>query len=178
MTRRAHNRAGFTLVEMLMTATLLAIVGGLAIGFFLSTLEARTKAQNRIEVQENARLALNRVAYEVRRARGVETTTDFGVNLAAVSGATLDLDMPDAGDDPTTFDVVDGVLRVTRGVGSAVALTTDDLVVTDLTLADRSSANGRSENVALTLTLEDPSGASGELGASVTVLTTVELRGE
>lgn len=177
MTRRAHNRAGFTLVEMLMTATLLAIVGGLAISFFLSTLEARTKAQNRIETQENARLALNRMAYEIRRARGVEATTDFGVNLAAVAGSTLDLDMADAADDPTTFDVVDGVLRVTRGAGSPVALTTDDLVVTDLTLADRSSANGRSENVALTLTLEDPAGAGGEFGASVTVSTTIELRG-
>lgn len=178
MTRRAHNRAGFTLVEMLMTATLLAVVGGLAISFFLSTLEARTKAQNRIEVQENARLALSRMAYEIRRARGTEAATDFGVNLAAVPGATLDLDMPDAADDPTTFDVTAGVLRVTRGAGAPVALTTDDLIVTDLTLADRSSANGRSENVGLTLTLEDPAGAGGDLGASITVSTTVELRGE
>jgi len=118
------------------------------------------------------------MAYEIRRARGVEATTDFGVNLATVSGSTLDLDMADAGDDPTMFDVVGGVLRVTRGAGSPVALTTDDLIVTDLTLADRSSANGRSENVALTLTLEDPAGAGGEFGASVTVSTTVELRGE
>ena len=101
------NRRGFTLVEMLVVIALLALVGGLAISFFLSTIGVRAKAQHRLEVQENARLVLARVEYEIRRARGVEATTDFDVNLATTGGATLDLDMSAAGNDPTTFDVVD-----------------------------------------------------------------------
>lgn len=175
--RRTGKRGGFTLVEMLVSASLLALVGGLAIGFFLSSLEARAKAQHRVEVQENARAALARMAYEIRRARGVDASTDFGVNLAATPGATLDIDLSEASADPTTFDVDAGVLRVTRASGTPVSLTSDRLVVTNVTVDDRSSGNGRSENVALTLTIEDPSGATGDLGAAVTVSTTLELRG-
>ncbi len=170
-----RDQRGFTLVEVLIVTALFVIVGGLGIGFFLSTITLRSKADHRIAVQENARLAIERMGYELRRARGFESTTDFGVNLAATEGATLDLDEPDASSDPTTFDVVDGTLRMTQGTGAPVALTSHDVIVRDLTVDDRST--DASTNVKLTLTIDHIAGTEGELGATITLTTAVQLRG-
>ncbi len=166
ITFRNESKRGFTLVELVVVISLFTVIGGLAIGFFISTITGRAKAQARIETQEHARFAMHRMAYEIRRAQGIELTSDFGVNLATTSGATLDLDMADAARDPTTFDVA----------GSAVELTSDDVSVTSLTFDDRSSPNGRSTNIKMTLTVEHAATAPTDLPFSFTLHTTVELR--
>jgi prepilin-type N-terminal cleavage/methylation domain-containing protein len=171
------NRNGFTLVELLVVTAIIAVVGGLGTGFFLSTLTARTKAAHRLEVQENARLALARMAYEIRRAVLIEGTSDFGVNLATSPG-TLDLDMPGGGTTSVTFSILSGALRIRDGAGAPVLLTTNDVEVSDLTFENHTTANGRSQNIKITLTVDHVGGSSGQFGASTTVSTTVELRGE
>lgn len=171
------DQRGFTLVELLVVTALFVVVGGLGIGFFLATLSARAKAEHVIDVQENGRLALQRISYEIRRANGIALTSDFGVNLAATPGDTLDLDMPNVLTDPTTFDVVNGTLFFTQGTDAPVALTTSDVTVTNLTFDNRSSTNGLSQNIKVTLTLDHAAGAAGELGATTTLSTTLELRG-
>lgn len=173
-----HDKRGTTLVELLVVTALFVVVGGLSIGLFLSTITGGAKAKANIEVQENARFAMSRVVYEIKRARGLEVTSDYGVNLAAVGGSTLDLDMPDAGRDPTTFQVVGGVLQMKQGAGAFVDLTSDDVTVTNLQFDDRTSANGRSENVKTTLTLTAPDPARPGVDVTYTLRTTTELRAE
>ncbi len=104
-----------------------------------------------------------------------EASTDFGVNLATTPGATLDLDMPDAGRDPTTFDVSSGVLRISQGAGSAIPLTSNDVEVTNLTIYDRTSVNGRSKNIKFTLTVSSNISGLNEPN-DITITTTVEMR--
>lgn len=172
-----RNQHGTTLVELLVVTGLFVIVGGLAIGFFLSAFTGGAKAKANIEAQENARFAMQRVVYEIRRSRGIEVTSDFGVNLATTSGTTLDLDMTDALRDPTTFQVAGGVLQMQQGTGGFVDLTSDDVTVTNLTFDNRTTGNGRSRHIKmiLTVTHPDPTGAEA-IEIVYTLQTTVELR--
>jgi|GEM_PF-2028727 len=169
---------GFTLVELIVVVAVFAVIGGIAISVFLSILTGRAKAQARAEMQEHARLAVSRLVYEIRRARGVEVASDFGVNLATTPSATVELDMTVSGNDPTVFSVVGGVLYLQQGANPAVALTSDDVVVSNLTFDNRTVGNGRSKNIAFTLTVlhSDPTGGSVDLVYSLD--SAAELRGK
>lgn len=177
--RLSDNQSGATLVELLVVIGMFSVISVLTLHFFLGTLSGQAKTEGRIELQEQLRHSMERVVYEVRRARGIEAETDFDVNLATTIGATLELDMPDALDDPTIIDIASGILRITNGAGPTAALTTDEIEVTNLTISDRSTANGRSEQIHITLTGEkaDPTGTSA-LDAVLTLETSIELRGE
>lgn len=170
------DERGVTLVELIVVIAVFAVVGGASVGFFVSTYTGRAKAHARAELQGQVRFAAARVAYEIRRARGFEAASDYGVNLASVPG-TLDLDIEDVADDPTTFDVSAGVLRMSQGAGPFVALTSDEVTVTDFTVDDRTSGNGRSRNLKVTLTarIQDPTGTTA-LDYSYTVTTAAEAR--
>jgi len=172
------DQRGFTLVELIVVVAVFAVVGGIAISVFLSILTGRAKAQTRAELQEHARLGVSRMVYEIRRARGIEVTSDFGVNLAVDGSATLDLDMPAVPNDPTTFSVASGILLMTQGTGSAVELTSNDVTISNLTFENRTVGNGRSRNITFTLTLthQDPTGRPVDL--SYTIESGAELRGK
>lgn len=175
MNLRTDNR-GSTLVELVVVTALFAIVGGLSVAFFIATLTGRARALARIETQAQARFAMERMVYEIRRARGTEVTSDFGVDLATTPAATLDLDMEDVPRDPTSFSVSSGVLRLEQAAGGPVDLTTGDVTVDSLVFDDRSSANGLSKNIKVTLTVThtDPNG--GNVPISYTLRSAVELR--
>jgi len=169
------NQKGFTLIELILTIALLTLIGSLGVNLFLAVLTARNKISSSMEIQQNATLAVRRLAYEIRRASDTEATSDFGVNLAAVGGSTLDLDMADVLRDPTTFDISSGVLRIQQGSGSTVNLTSNDVEITNLTFDDRTSGNGRTQNIKITLTVASTN-TSDRAPNPVTVATTVELR--
>lgn len=166
-----------TLVEMIVVIGLFALIGLALTYFSTGAVLARARALARVEAQEQARFAMRRLAYEVRRARDVEATSDFGVNLAAVGGSTLDLDMREAPNDPTTIDVSAGLLRIKQGAAAAVNLTTDDVAVTGLTFEDRDSPTNRNRNVKVTLTVERPDpGGDPNRTVIVTLVSAVQLR--
>lgn len=173
-----RDKRGVTLVELVVVTGLFAVVGGLAVAFFLSVITGRARSLARIETQEQARVAMQRMVYEIRRARGIEGTSDFDVNLAVVPGSTLDLDMEDIARDPTTFLVASGVLRMSQAGGSAVDLTTADVTVSDLTFSDYSTANGLSQNIGVSLTIEHVDPTGGDAPFSYSLRSTVELRDE
>lgn len=175
---RLHNsQSGFTLVELLVSIALFSIVGGLTVQFTVSLLRAQAKAAAMAELHAQSRVVMRALLYEIRRGRGFESTSDFDVNLATTSGASLDIDMSDAAVDPTQFSVTGNMLYWKSGSASPMALTTDDVFVSDLTFTQRSTANGRANavNITLTLTASDPTGQPTDL--SYTTETTVAQRG-
>lgn len=175
ISRKKPDQKGFTLVELILTMALLVLVGSLGVNLFLATITARAKVNAAMEINQNAALAARRITYEIRRSRGAELTSDFGVNLATTPGTTLDLDMPDVPRDPTSFDIASGVLRVTQGTGSTINLTSNDVSITNLTIDDRSTGNGRSANYKITLTVASTSTAATAPNP-VTVTATAEVR--
>lgn len=172
-----HNQEGMTLVEILVVMFLFILIGTFSLNFLIMTVTGHAKAQANIEVQEHARTAMQRMIYEIRRAKGTESSSDFDTNLALSSDDTLDLDMSDVDRDPTTFKIINGILTIKQGTDTTQELTSNDVEVTDLVFSDRSTANGRSQNLDLTLTVKhnDPTGVE-ELGIEYTLEASAELR--
>lgn len=120
------KKNGFTLVELILYVALTSI---LLVGFAMLVpylLESRLKNQIILEVEEQATFVSSYMGLEIRNAEGINSPGP------GVSSGTLSLDVVDGSDDPTVFSVNSGVLEVTRGAGSAQALTNSKIEVTNL----------------------------------------------
>jgi hypothetical protein len=103
------------------------------------------------EVQESLRYASSRLGFEIRNADSIGSSSDFGVNLSAISGTTLSLDSPSP-NDPTEFRVNSGLLQIKQGVGDWTSITSPAVEVTNLVFTDLTDSS--SENIKFTVTIE------------------------
>jgi hypothetical protein len=143
------------------------------VSFITDTMLARAKAEARILVQGNARFALERMSQDIREAKGINAGASvFGSNPGALS-----LQMPDASKDPTVFDLSGGLLRVKVGAGSATALTSSKVSVSNLVFTDLSTS--KTKNIKMSITLDTGGAALTQaFKATQTLDTSVTLRGK
>jgi prepilin-type N-terminal cleavage/methylation domain-containing protein len=98
MRERATAQDGFTLVEMLVVMTILGIViGGLAV-MFSGALNSQSDQTNRAEVQQDARLGLDRMRREIRCASDITTPSGYPASTVTI---TLGSYCPTAAGAPT-----------------------------------------------------------------------------
>lgn len=183
--RHLQPRRGFTLVEILLTVGIAAVV--LVAGFDLlwQVLGAKTKSLAVREVQQNARIALRRLEFEARSADDLKTgpgVSDFGVHPGK-----LTFDLPGDGTDVVLDTVVKTVavgstsvnirkLRLTHGLETPVELTSDRVDVTNVVFTNLThDATPETVNVDLTLEAVNPSGDANRR-ASFSLTTTITLR--
>lgn len=93
---------------------------------------SRVKHQSISEVNQQGVSAMN---YISRAIQGADSITSPGPGATAVS---LVLTVPDAGSSPTTFNVSGGVVNVTEGLGSPLALTGGKVTVDSLSFTNLS----------------------------------------
>ena len=171
---------GFSFVEVLLYVL---FIGGMLVvfaGFVIDTLDDRTRGVAALEVQQNSRLATERMLLEIRAAKSIRATSStFDANLALPinAGKVLSLEMASSTLNPTEFDVAGNILRIRQGATSTFTpLTSNEAQVTNLTF--RNLSDGGSRHVGLTLTVEfiNPGGRATVYAASTTIRTSVELR--
>ncbi len=169
---------GFTLIEFLVYSTIVVVVGVVSVEFILNIYEGKAKSTAYFEVQENARLAMERIIQEIHGAQNINLgSSSFDVNLAVTPGAKLSLQMKDVSLNPTEFDVVSGVLRIKQGTSGPYELTNNQVQITNLTFRNFTSPNGRSRNIGVELVIEyvNPENLP-QWEASISLKTAVELR--
>lgn len=167
---------GFTLIEFLVYTAIVVVVGVISVEFIINIYGGKAKTQSYFEVQENARLAMERITQEIHGAQSINTS-DFGVNLANTPGAKLSLQFRDAALNPTELDVVGNVLRIRQGAAGPYELTNNQVRVTNLTFRNFSSPGGKSKNIGVELTIEyfNPSNLP-DWQASISLRSAVELK--
>jgi four helix bundle protein len=167
---------GFTLIEFLVYTAIVVVVGVISIEFIINIYGGKAKAQSYFEIQENARLVMERITQEIHGAQGINTS-NFGINLAANPGSKLSLQFRDASLNPTEFDVAGNVLRIKQGAAGPYELTNNQVRVTNLIFRNFSSPNGKSKNIGVELTIEhvNPSGLP-EWQASISLRSAMELK--
>lgn len=143
------NKSGFTLIETMMYGLLVSGMILVSILFSLSISEGNQSARAYQEVQQNARLALDRIVQEIRAANNL----DAGGSVFGTSPGTLSLTHDDASKSPTVFDVSGEVLRIRQGTGAIIPLTSDLVRVTALIFTNLSVSN-RTKNIGISLTIE------------------------
>ncbi|MEA3249762.1 MAG: hypothetical protein U9Q03_05420 [Patescibacteria group bacterium] len=162
---------GTTLLELIIYIGIIGVVITAATLIALEFVTAKAKSSAVSDTREAARFALERMAYEIRAADGV----DFGSSSFGTDPGTLYLETSNPSTDPTVFSVSSGQLNVTWGVGSAVPLTPSFLNV-DSFIVENVAAPARSRNIRITLTVGSiETGAEESYSADVTMQTTVRV---
>ncbi len=177
MNHKRHR--GFTLIEVLIY---LAIVSGVMIAattFAWNVIGGKTKSQATQEVEANGRFIMNHLTKEIRLAEAVNPSSTLDVNLALPqsAGDILSLSMQNGSDDPTIIDVSNGVVRLKESTRGPYALSSNQVVIKDLTFKNLSSADGKSLHLGINLIVEhlNPDQRE-EYTATSTLTTSVELR--
>jgi Tfp pilus assembly protein PilW len=135
MTRQ--HKQGFTLIELLLYISLSAVMLFATTQFLFVLVETRIKNQTIAEVDQQGIMVLQSIMQAVRDAEGIiapATTTD---------GIFLSLMTSDPNTNPTIFDEVEGVMRITEGSEDPVPLTNERVTVSDLTFSNPARAGTR-----------------------------------
>lgn len=163
---------GFTLVEMLIYMAIIGLVVVGFVNFSLSISSSRDKTYVVQEVQANSRLAFNLISQKIKLSTGVNTTTstfltDPGVLSLVMASSTIN---------PTiiNLDQDDGILQITEGVADPIAITSNEVKVTNLVFTNLTSDDNR-ENIKINFTIEYQ-GDSAEYNYSQDVQTSVTSR--
>ncbi len=150
----ANNRTkggrpfGFTMVELIIYLSIIGIFLVSAISLSLQVLSGNEKERSFLEVNQNARFALDKIVQEIRIAGDLNagsSTFNTSPGVLSLANATPALN-------PTIFDVSGGRLRVTQGVGSPIFLTSSRVNVSNLVFKNL-SVTGRTKVISIQLTL-------------------------
>lgn len=113
-----------SLVELLSALAILGLVLGATVTLLQHGLQLSALGAARLESQQNARIALDRLAREIRQAGHGASGADWpAVSVAERSRIVLHVDADDSGDvgargETVTWRVADGVLRRDAGGGA------------------------------------------------------------
>ena len=148
-----QKQNGYTLIELLLY---IAVLGMLILGMsvFLQLMQdASRKAQIIMEVEQQGQQVLTQVSQAVRSSDAINSPGP------GVTASSLSLSLATPANDPTVFSVNSGVLEVTEGVASPVALTNGRVTVTSIDFVNVSyPSTAGAVQVVLTLEAVNQSG--------------------
>lgn len=129
-----EKRNGFTLIELLLYVSVSSSVLLLSTFFLGSLLESRIKNQTIAEVYGQGAYVTQVITQAIRNAEEINSPTE------GEDEPSLLITVSDAAKDPTVFDIVDGAIRVTEGVGEPIALTSSQVTASFLSFQNLSLA--------------------------------------
>ena len=168
---RLRTKEGFTLVELLLYITISGLILFSCASFLLLIQQTNVKNKVIAEVDEEGIQILEIMSQTLRNASAINAPA------AGVSSAvSFSVNTQNSSNNPTVFDISGGVLRITQGSGSAVNLTTNRIVASNVlfTNVSRSGTSG-ALRLQFTLAYQNNSGTN-EYTYSKTFYDTVSLR--
>lgn len=133
--KRIHLQKGLTLIETLIYVAIFSIFVTGLVNFSSSLSATRLHAQGVLEVNDQGSQALKLITQTLRNGSSVNSPT------IGNSGASLSVVTNTGATSPTVFSLSGGVLYITEGSGSPVALTNSKVVVSNLTFSNFSRAS-------------------------------------
>ncbi|MEW5908094.1 MAG: prepilin-type N-terminal cleavage/methylation domain-containing protein [Patescibacteria group bacterium] len=164
------NNKAFTLIEFLIyigiVGIILIVTGTIALNIFFG--KAKLVAME--EVSQNARMAMEKIGERIRNAQSINSPP------MGTSASSLSLLMADSQQNPTVFDLSNGILRMTENGGSAISLTSDEVIVTTLQFSNISYPNiPGTMRIQITMKYVNPENKS-EYNVEKTFYTTANIR--
>lgn len=164
------SKKGFSLVEMLIYATILSILSIVTINAIFSSVRLLAEFRVSRDLNSSTTSLLERVTREIRNARGVDIVQSvFGVNPGRLTLLTKD---SNGADTTVEFYFENGTLKIKEGGVTMGILTSSSTVVTNFIV--RSLLNPKSSAVKIELGLN---ATRGEISKSDNFYTTILLRG-
>lgn len=159
---------GFTLIELILYVAIITIVMSALIPFAWSVIEGSAKSSVEQELSSQARYVSERIKYEIRNAKDINSVSATSISLKETTAAY----------DPTVVDLSGGKVRVTQGTGLPVNLNSNNTSVTSLAFTDYRSADKKTKHIQFVFTIDDNyTGSRQEYNAPAQTLeSSAELR--
>jgi prepilin-type N-terminal cleavage/methylation domain-containing protein len=166
MTKRA-----FSLVEVLIAVAIFSLISLSAVSLLSLILHSQLHQQAVRNVEAEGNYALYQITQSIRNASSVTSP------VAGASGSSLTLAVVSLpAENPTVISVSGTTISLKKGTNTAVVLTSPDVQVTSLTVANI-TASGSKGSVRVSITLANTHAAAHpEASYSETFYTTVSLR--
>jgi len=165
------RQRSFTLTEILVYVAVLAIIISAVSSFFLWATRSNTKARAMREVSDNARRAMEIMAYEIKETKSIYTPTSSSTQLSLETRHYL----PD-GEESTYIDfyLCDNHLCLKKDSEDPIALTSDRVKVSNLEFLQVATTTP-SIQINLKIDYKNPYNRP-ELRASISGTSTLSLR--
>ncbi len=152
-----YKNKGTTLVETIIYVAIFSMIITAFVSFSSSMTSTRLNNQNVLEVNDQGIKAMKIITQTIRNSSQVNSPTigNTASNLSLVTYTPAN--------NPTVFSVTSGVLYITEGGGSQIALTNNKVVVSNLTFSNLSRPS-TSDIVKISFTLASTSTASSPGG--------------
>ncbi len=166
----AQKVKAFTLIEFLIYFSMLVILLLIVTSVLFQILTNNTKLETVEEISHSARMAIEQITSRIQSAQSINTPT------MGQSASSLSLSFTESAQNPTVFDVEGGVLRIKEGSSAAIAISTDEVIISSISFANVSYPDTPG-TIRITLTAESASTALGqEYTHTETFYTTATLR--
>jgi len=130
-----YKQKGFTLIELLVYISTAAIVFMIIMSVVYMMMQSKSKSKAIAEVEQQGSFAMDIISQTIRNAQGIESPAP------GTSSSSLQLDISEAGDDPTTIDLNSNAISITEGLGSAIPLTSSSVIASDIYFENLSRDN-------------------------------------
>ncbi len=160
---------GFTLVETLVYSGLFAIVISFAVIIFYQIVSLESQNRTRREVETEADFLMRKIVWALNSAESVSSPA------AGATSSVLTLSRYNFSQNPLTFDVSSGSVRLGRGGGTAAPLTNGNVNVTEIVFSHLVASGTAPEAVRITLSVV-ASTSEAVVRASTTIENTIYLR--
>ena len=123
-----RSRKGFTLIELVIYTGIFSMLIAAMVFLMRTASDSHARVRTALVLQADLRFALSRMSSYVRAGDWVSLPS-------TTSGTTLEISFASSSPafDPTRVMTTDGVVTVTRGGGSALAITNSAIDITSLT---------------------------------------------
>lgn len=147
------NERGFSLIEILLTVAAFGAVMLMLTVLLSNMLSTNVKTQAFAEVDFNGQFIVEKITQAVRNAQTLQGPT------AGQAAAVLTLGMAASADNPTIFDLSNGVVRMKEGSAPALALSSSKVTVSNFVVTNLSRPDTRGMvNISFTVSHLNPTG--------------------
>lgn len=179
------KQKGFTLIELMVSVGLFAVVMTVSVGTLLALIDANRKAQSIKSIMNNLNFALDSMTRTVRT--GIDYYCDdvmtngslpSGTQGCSTGGARLVLTNDQGERVGYRYRVVSGNGRVERNVDNAgwIQLTASEIDITDMQFYATGITAGNSRQPLVTIAMSGVAGRSSDTNTEFNVQTTVTQR--
>lgn len=168
---------GFTLLEMIVAATIFAIVISIISALFLAGVRGQRSALATQNIIENTRLAIEQMSRQIRVAQRDEVGSCTGDARTTFNSGGVALSFIDSLGRCTTYQRSGGKIQMKQASGLFLDLTSDDIVINSLVfeVSGRSATDGVQPRVTIFLDAVS-SGAKPEDAVKILLQTTSSVR--
>src|SRR5690348_11519802 len=141
-----QNQDGFTLIELLMYVAVAAVITtGVSI-MLVMVLGARVRNQTISEVEGQGAFIMQQIGLSIRNASAINSPA------TGLSGSTLSVNERTASLSPAVYTIANNIVSVTEGTGSAVALSSPNITISNLTFTNLSMTGSPSQTIRVQFT--------------------------